>query len=90
VVGIACEGSGSPQEQARRVAATAESRHLNYTILLGAGKDCPVQQQFDVRLLPTIVLVGSDGQIIWRHTGPFDRAKLGELDRQIRIALGVN
>jgi hypothetical protein len=59
-------------------------------MLLGAGKECPVQQQFGVRLLPTVVLVGSDGQIIWRHEGSLDRAKLDELDRRIRIALGVN
>ncbi len=90
VIGIACEGAGDPREQAQRAALAAQSLQINYTLLLSAGGNCPVKTQFTVGVLPTLVLVGEHGYILWRHEGRLDPEKLQELERHIRLRLGTN
>ena len=67
VVGIACEKVG-PAEGARRVRQNqARIAGLDYRILLADeyGR-CPVQSQFQITSYPTLVLLDSDGTIVWR------------------------
>jgi thiol-disulfide isomerase/thioredoxin len=87
IVGIAYENSGTPQDQAKRVAAFAAKNGMDYTLLLGSGRQCPVQTQFGVRAYPSLVLVGQNGWILWRHEGAMEPQKLAELDRTIRYWL---
>ena len=91
VVGIAYEDPNvPPAEQARRVAATAQARKINYTLLLGGGPKCPVRTQFGVRHYPTLVLVSENGWIVWAHEGLLQPRDLPELERRIRQWLGTN
>jgi thiol-disulfide isomerase/thioredoxin len=82
VVGIACEKVG-PVEGARRVRQTqARISGLDYRILLADeyGR-CPVQSQFQIASYPTLVLLDSDGTIIWRGND------VAEAERVIRKRL---
>jgi thiol-disulfide isomerase/thioredoxin len=82
VVGIACE-SGRRDDQVTRVRQVRNRYRINYTVLLAGGAvgPCPVKTQFDVQLLPTVVLIDEAGKIVWRS---------GEngLDTQARYELG--
>ncbi len=88
IVGIACENSGSPLEQAHRVNRICQQFRTNYRQLLGSGSNCPVCKQFAIRYLPTLVLLDENGYIVWRHEGQLDRASLEELDFQLQRRLG--
>jgi thiol-disulfide isomerase/thioredoxin len=77
VVGIAYELAGSPREQGARVTAVSRKMETNYRQLLGSGGQCPVRDQFKIRILPTHVLIDQNGWIVWRHEG-----RMGELDRE--------
>ncbi len=90
VVGIAAEGGGTYQEKAQRVLSAAQRQQINYPLLLASGKQCPVLTQFGVSLLPTVVLVEEHGWIVWRHEGRLERHHLDELERYIKVRLGVN
>jgi thiol-disulfide isomerase/thioredoxin len=89
IVAIAYENSGSAQEQARRVSASAQQLKMNYQVLLGAGKQCPVVSQFAVQYLPTIVLIGENGWIHWRHEGRLDASQREDLELRIQRWLGT-
>jgi thiol-disulfide isomerase/thioredoxin len=89
VVGIAYENGGSPQDQARRVAATAAKYRIDYTLLLGSGRQCPVQTQFRIGQYPTLVLVNDYGWMPWRKDAPVGTQDLAELERAIRRGLGL-
>ena len=56
---------------------------LNYRILLADeyGR-CPVQAQFQVASYPTLVLLDTDGTILWRG------GDVTEAERQVRRRLG--
>lgn len=88
VIGIAYEGSGTPQEQAHKVYGMARKLGVSYRQLLGTGKSCPVLTQFDIQGLPTLVLLDERGMILWRHDGKPDRNKSDELERLIQRHLG--
>jgi thiol-disulfide isomerase/thioredoxin len=90
VVGISYEASGTPQEQAAAAKRAASRLQINYPLLLGAGKQCPVMTQFQVSVLPTLVLIGENGWIVWRHEGRLERAHLDDLERRIKLWLGAN
>ena len=87
VVGIACEGGDSPQEQAYRVNSVAQRLQLNYRNLLSTGPQCVVRQQFGIRAVPTMVVIDDQGWILWRHEGAPDRATTEELERLIQRRL---
>lgn len=90
IVGIACErDKGSKASENVR---SARGRYnINYTTLLAGGGSgmCPVQAQFEVSLLPTMVLLDETGTIIWRKVGAFDPQSRDELDFLIRKKLSV-
>jgi thiol-disulfide isomerase/thioredoxin len=90
VIGIACEGSGSPKEQAQRVAAAAQKWGGTYQQLLAAGPQCPVMRDFQVNMLPTLVLVEGNGWIEWKKTGAPTEQEMQTLERRIQICLGVS
>ena len=58
--------------------------------LLGGGPNCPVREQFNVRAVPTLVLVDDNGWILWRHEGRPDRIAQEDLDLLIKRKLGVH
>jgi thiol-disulfide isomerase/thioredoxin len=89
IVGIANEQYGSPTDKATRVSGMARVRGINYRLLQGGGPTCPVMEQFGVHLVPTLVLIGEDGQIVWRHTGGLDRAALNDLEWALRTHLKI-
>jgi len=89
VVGIAYEQGGSWQEQVQRINRVRQRLRINYTLLVGAGSQCPVQTQFQVTSLPTLVLVDESNQIIWRHEGGIDRPHLNELDAILKRHHGL-
>jgi hypothetical protein len=90
LIGIAYE-QGAFAEQVSSVRSARGRYVLNYVTLLGGGGQgpCPVREQFVVEKLPTLVLLGEDGQILWRASGVLDADKLFELrlliTRQLRI-----
>jgi thiol-disulfide isomerase/thioredoxin len=88
VVGIAYE-SGSPSEQARKVAALRDRMKIPYRLLLGAGQkaSCPVRDAFQVESFPTLVLLDETGQIIWRSKDGIDRYQLDTLETEIKRRL---
>jgi thiol-disulfide isomerase/thioredoxin len=82
VIGIACEKVG-PVEGARKVRQKqSQIDGLNYRILMADeyGR-CPVQSQFQIASYPTLVLLDSDGTILWRGND------VSEAERQIRKRL---
>jgi thiol-disulfide isomerase/thioredoxin len=87
VVGVSCENGESAAENARRVRdARQRIPAINYRLVL-ANKygSCPVQSQFHIAQYPTMVLLDSDGTILWR--GGSDRIR--ELEQLIRRRLGA-
>ncbi len=67
VVGIACE-TGTVEEQRRSVRACRGRYNINYTTLLSGGGagPCPVRAHFQADYLPLLVLIDTDGTILWR------------------------
>jgi thiol-disulfide isomerase/thioredoxin len=97
VVGIACEKTGTTQEQTYRVARVCQRLQTNYRLLLAGGSHNPVREQFGVRVFPTLFLLDENGVILWTHEGGFtpprhtagDPADLQVLRRQIESRLGT-
>src|SRR5262249_3610418 len=56
VIGIAYEQNGASQEQAHRIERVRQRLRINYRLLMGGGSQCPVQTQFQIGSLPTLVL----------------------------------
>ncbi|MCS7166392.1 MAG: thioredoxin-like domain-containing protein [Gemmatales bacterium] len=81
IIGIAYE-EGTLSEQQQRVNFIRQRLGLNYRILLGSGDTCPVKQQFAVQSFPTLILVDSRGNILWRCEG-FDFHQLAQLENEI-------
>lgn len=88
VIGIACEEGGTPDEQSLRVRAACVRLQCNYRQLLSSGNNCPVKAQFNIRALPTLVLVDESGTILWHQEG-LDPASREDLELLIRRQLGV-
>jgi len=89
IVGVAYEQGGSWPEQVQRVDRVRQRLRINYRLLLGSGSQCPVQTQFQIASLPTLVLVDESDQIIWRHEGGLDRARFNELETIVKRQLGM-
>jgi thiol-disulfide isomerase/thioredoxin len=86
VVGIAFE-EGTLVEQAQRVNTTTKLQQINYQMLLGGGRECPVRKSFQVERFPTLVLVDENGAIVWWHEGALVRAQIDELEVRIKARL---
>jgi hypothetical protein len=87
IVGIAYE-SGSPQEQAQRVARVRDDLRINYPLLLGTGGQCPVKTQFGVSRFPTLVLLDENGRVLWQTEG-LGREQVEELELMLKQRLGA-
>jgi thiol-disulfide isomerase/thioredoxin len=83
VVGIACE-RGSPAENANKVRATRQRLNIGYRLVLAQTQGVSVEQQFKVSAIPTLILLDSDGTILWRGSPE----QIRELDGIIRRKLG--
>lgn len=88
IVGIANESGGSFQVQALRVQNVCTRHQVPYKQLVASGPSCPVRTQLEVLSFPTLVLLDSEGWIIWTHVGRPDQNALTELDRLIQRRLG--
>jgi thiol-disulfide isomerase/thioredoxin len=89
IIGVAYEHAGTFEEQARRVSITCQALQVNYRMLMGAGKGCPLQTSFMVESLPTLILIDENGMIRKRYVGRPDQSKLEDLEFEISRRLGV-
>jgi thiol-disulfide isomerase/thioredoxin len=89
VVGIACERSGTFQQQAYNVATLCRLKQTNYRLLIAGGERNPVPEQFDIHSFPTLVLLDESGTILWRHIGALRSDDVRWLEAQIERRLGV-
>ncbi len=81
VVGIACEKDLVERRRAS-VGSMAEKLGINYSVLVTTmDGSCPVQNDFQVRFYPTMILLDRKGKILWRAEG----ATPGNLDRLDRV-----
>ena len=88
VVGIACEGAGNFDEQSRRVQSVGQRLQINYRQLM-SGEGCPVRSQFNIRAIPTLILLDQNGWILWRHEGALNAFDREELELLIKRRLGA-
>jgi hypothetical protein len=87
VVGIAYE-QGTPEERSQKVSRVRQRLGINYRLLMGSERDCPVRTQFGVLAYPTLVLLDDQGRIIWRSEG-LGPDQLREVESIIKQRLGV-
>jgi thiol-disulfide isomerase/thioredoxin len=71
IVSIACE-KGTQEQQQNYVRAVRGRYNINYLTLLSGNPTCPVCGQFQVDHYPLLVLIDSDGTIIWRSRDGMD------------------
>jgi thiol-disulfide isomerase/thioredoxin len=88
VIGIACEG-GSAEKQRQFVDLVCQNEKINYKVLMGGGDNCPVMKDFNVRLMPTIVLLDENGWILEKHVGLLTAEGWQDLEMRIKRWLGV-
>jgi thiol-disulfide isomerase/thioredoxin len=88
VVGIACESGGSFEEDARKVQSIGQRLGINYRQLL-SGDNCPVRNQFNIRTIPTLILIDENGWILWRTDAALNAHQREELELLIKRRLGV-
>jgi thiol-disulfide isomerase/thioredoxin len=86
VVGIACEGAGSFDEAAKKVQSVGQRLNINYRQLM-SGDNCPVRGQFNIRAIPTLILLDENGWILWRHEGTMNAYEREELELLIKRRL---
>ncbi len=92
VVSIAYE-QGSWEEQVRNV-RSARNRYslFKFVTLLGGSTEggCPVRNKCNVDQLPTLILLGEDGSIVWRNNGSPNADRLADLRLVIRKSLRIS
>lgn len=82
VVGIACEQAPVDQRTAK-VSAVVKKMGINYTVLItGMDAKCPVQDAFQIRFYPTMILLDRSGRILCRQEGATAET-LAKIDRYI-------
>jgi len=79
VVGIAYEKGGTAIEQGERINKVCQRLRVNYRQLLGTSDHGDIRAQLGVELIPTLILVDENGNLLWRHTGEPSDAKREEL-----------
>jgi thiol-disulfide isomerase/thioredoxin len=87
VVGVACQQSGTWDEQVREVSQVAYRNQLNYRVLHeGEGSRGEARRLFEVRAFPTMVLLDRQGNVLWRGVGA-SRENLEQLEATVKRAL---
>jgi thiol-disulfide isomerase/thioredoxin len=89
IVGVAYEHEPTFDAQVRTVQATSRGLGIRYRVLMGYGSGCPVQRDFGVKVLPTLVLIDEKGQVIWRKDGALSEPEFAQLKEIIRQQLGI-
>jgi thiol-disulfide isomerase/thioredoxin len=87
VIGLDYEDQLAPTEQARKVQNTLRLpalNGLNYRILLGDMRTCPIRNKLQVVNYPTLILLDDSGRILYRCEG-LDP----QLENVIRQQLGI-
>jgi thiol-disulfide isomerase/thioredoxin len=89
VIGIALEAGKDERKEADVVNKTAASMQLTYRQLMGRGHgfDAGAAANFNVKMMPTVLLLNQEGQIIFEHVGRLDAAQLAALERAIQGCL---
>jgi thiol-disulfide isomerase/thioredoxin len=85
VVGIAYE-EGTLAQGAEAAGKHAREAGVNYPVLLGRERDCPVRTALEVDVYPSLVLLDRSGRILWRGKGATPDTLRG-LDRAVADAL---
>jgi thiol-disulfide isomerase/thioredoxin len=88
VVGIACERVPA-KDRAAKVAAAIKDLKINYPVLITTmDGTCPVQEAFQIRFYPTMILLDRQGRILHRVEGATD-STLARMDRFIARNLNL-
>ena len=86
IVAVACEANAPLSARARDVDEVARRKELNYRVYLERdGKVGEIQQLFQVRWVPTLVLLDRQGAVLWR--GGASEADLNRLEGIIKETL---
>jgi thiol-disulfide isomerase/thioredoxin len=88
IIGIACEEGGTAAQQRQLVDMVCQRLEINYKVLMG-GPNGPVQTDFGVRYLPTMVLLDENGWIIFSHEGLPSAEEWNDLESKMQRWLGV-
>jgi thiol-disulfide isomerase/thioredoxin len=89
VIGIAYEQEPTFEAQVRTASASARALGINYRVLMGSGRNCPVWRDFGVQGLPTLVLLNEKGQVIWTKVGMPTEPEFQQLKVVVRRELGI-
>ena len=82
VVGVACEQTQGAARTAK-VNAVVKKLDINYTVLITTmDGTCPVQDAFQIRYYPTMILLDRNGRILCRAEGATTET-LARIDRYI-------
>jgi thiol-disulfide isomerase/thioredoxin len=81
IVAVACEADASFETRARDVEAVARRKELNYKVYLERdGRVGEMQRLFELRWVPTLVLLDRRGNVLWRGGATdTDMARLEEI-----------
>jgi thiol-disulfide isomerase/thioredoxin len=85
VVGIACEAPDSFEVQAKSVSSIGQRNRLKYGLYLDGEKN-PAQRLFQVKAVPTMVLLDRKGNVLWRGSGA-SRENFEQLEEAIKRGL---
>ncbi|QDU23937.1 TlpA family protein disulfide reductase [Urbifossiella limnaea] len=81
LIGVVCDDA-SPRERTERAARYGREQRLNYVLYTEPGQDAgAVRDRFGVEVYPTVVLLGSDGSVLYKGN-PNDRS--GQLESVIQ------
>ena len=64
-------------------------RSQKHTFYVGLDPNQEIAKKLNGQIMPTLILVDRDGTIQWRHQGYIPGEEI-EIERQIRIALGLD
>jgi thiol-disulfide isomerase/thioredoxin len=87
VIGIALESGKDERRETEAVQRFASSMKLHYRQLIGRVGAFDAGKNFKVDSVPTLILLGENGDIIWHHVGRPDTALLNALERTIQTQL---
>jgi thiol-disulfide isomerase/thioredoxin len=84
VIGVACEQSGTVEEQANAVSRIAQKNRLKYGVYLDANESA--RQLFKVKSYPTMILLDRKGNILWKGVGS-NTENFNQLEEAIKRGL---
>ncbi len=89
ILAIAAPTSGTPTQQKDSIRRLCYLKQTNYRLLLANEPNNPVLEQFQIRSLPTMYLLGENNEILMFHEGGLNRNDWRYLEEEIRKRLDV-